>query len=38
MTRIFASAYIRTSAFGIRLRSAYVTRVSCTAFLGRYRR
>ena len=36
MIRCFASAYIRTSAFGNRARLAYVTRVSFTAYDRRY--
>ncbi len=34
MTRNFASAYVRTSAFGDRSRQAYVTRVFGSAFCG----
>ena len=36
MTRIFASAYTRTSAYGIRTRAAYVTRVSKLTYSGCY--
>ncbi len=36
MTRYSASAYIRTSAYGIRTRSAYVTRVSGAVLSGCY--
>ncbi len=38
MTRNFASAYIRTSAYGNRTRSAYVARVSYAVLSGCYLR